>query len=526
MTTISITANGAIGDGSPSNVAVNDAAFAATIAAAKAMGGAEIIVPSGVYCTSNPVLLDGSNLHLKDDGAQSSMILNVSPTSDIIAIGDGTQDVNSTGISGVRAWSTVNRVAGAALRATRVKNAIIERNFFGSIDQFYSEGPRLHDGCVFDRFSIVHFYGNQVAGGTGDGLTIYGNAAQTFGVGFFTDPTGFVSNFAGRGFRVSGGCGGVNADLNVQLCGGDCMVVDAVLAGAPNREVILTPNLALDSCMGRGLACMDNATFLLLATAPWIGGHHKEGVYISPTQWATSGGATYRFNAPNIYQNSGPGIFDEGNGSNLEVAGAGNVILNGSPPSGSSPASGIVCKDKFNGSILIAGNKITDNGQGGLGFGLAFVGINKYINVSDNVILRNAQGAVDNQSGFGANQRFDGNVGYVPGGNWTPVIKSLGGSIASAAGTFVYQIIGNRLFFDAQIWIESNGSGSQCLQFTVPIVPTVSPSIHGREIARTGNGLNGFIPAGTNTAWVQNARDGSYPCADGYLLLLSGNYSF
>ncbi len=372
----------------------------------------QVFIPGGIYRVTALVQTQG-NQRVTGTGA-GTRIIGTTATDDILTIGNNVVNINHVTWEHVSFWSTVTRTAGAVIRIYKGANIKIQDCNIGSSQDFAASGALLYDGVVVNQFAIVEFYRNMVWGGSRNGITVFGNAANSFGVGFFTDVYTFVANFGNYGIWVGGGTGGVNLDCNVQLCGSHGIYVDTSLAGTYNREVFFGPNLATDTNNGSGIYFDTNSTFLALAEGAWSSGNHGDGVTISATQISTSGGADFKFCGCNFYSNRGHGIHDIGGGSNLILTGS-NIILNGSVAAGGGAAHGLWIDNKGAGISSIVANHIDGNGQGGTGFGVTISGTNSQFNISGNTLTNNSQGSANNASGFSDTQIMFGNLGFQTG---------------------------------------------------------------------------------------------------------------
>jgi len=115
-------------------------------------------------------------------------------------------------------------------------------------------------------------------------------------------------------------------------------------------------------------------------------------------------------------------------------------------------------------------------------------------------------------------------------GNWTsytPTITTGTGSITTL-GTVAakYRLEGKTCFFEISVTITTNGTGATSMKATLPSGPgnIVSSVACAGYATATGKGLVGFLQGGTQLCVFNNSGDGSYPGADGAILIVNGFY--
>ena len=108
---------------------------------------------------------------------------------------------------------------------------------------------------------------------------------------------------------------------------------------------------------------------------------------------------------------------------------------------------------------------------------------------------------------------------------YTPTVTSASGTLTSASATGRYKIIGTKLVaVQTLTTITTNGTGATAIRNTLPFTAAAAQfTLSGYESGSTGKAIGVQIASGGTT---MNMRfyDGTYPGADGYLLLTTGVY--
>lgn len=106
--------------------------------------------------------------------------------------------------------------------------------------------------------------------------------------------------------------------------------------------------------------------------------------------------------------------------------------------------------------------------------------------------------------------------------SWTPAVTASAGTFTTVSATGSYEIDGNKIKYEADITITTNGTAATAVRFTLPTTPASATPIDGVESALTGKGLAGYSSTdGKATVFLY---DGSYPGADGRFLRVRGEY--
>ncbi len=91
-------------------------------------------------------------------------------------------------------WTKVQKTAGAAIRATKIELAHLDRVDIGTQDDQQASGSLLYDGVVISQYECFRHTNSWIVGGTHNGVTLSGNSANTFGVA--------ISRISTRGSRA------------------------------------------------------------------------------------------------------------------------------------------------------------------------------------------------------------------------------------------------------------------------------------------------------------------------------------
>jgi hypothetical protein len=117
-------------------------------------------------------------------------------------------------------------------------------------------------------------------------------------------------------------------------------------------------------------------------------------------------------------------------------------------------------------------------------------------------------------------------VGFPKVFNYTPTITSYSGTFTTL-GTciFPFCIANNRLYFDENISIVTNGTAAGDIESTLPLPIAGATDVFagGREWNVAGKLLTGRLVRSMNKILISNS-DATYPGGNGYALILSGNY--
>jgi hypothetical protein len=111
-------------------------------------------------------------------------------------------------------------------------------------------------------------------------------------------------------------------------------------------------------------------------------------------------------------------------------------------------------------------------------------------------------------------------------GTWTSTITSSGGTITtSTVNRAGYRKIGDTVYFNVDVTINTVGTASGALRFTLPFTSTSSNSVYGREYTSLGYGLLGAIDTTTVNAYVyaSTANNGNaFAGGNGFRVTMNG----
>jgi hypothetical protein len=110
-------------------------------------------------------------------------------------------------------------------------------------------------------------------------------------------------------------------------------------------------------------------------------------------------------------------------------------------------------------------------------------------------------------------------------GTWTPTIAAGSGTFTSVSATGFYTKIGNRVNYEVNIVITTNGTAASYVQFTLPFTAAATRTfpIYGRERSGLNFALAGFNL--TTTTGIVTKYDGTYPGSSGGILTVGGSFA-
>ncbi len=112
---------------------------------------------------------------------------------------------------------------------------------------------------------------------------------------------------------------------------------------------------------------------------------------------------------------------------------------------------------------------------------------------------------------------------------WTPTISASSGTITTSSAVARYKIDPldqKTIHVQMAITITTNGTGATALLATLPITSennSIPGTIPGKEVAATGRTCVGHV-AVNSTSLIIHQYDGTYPAADGRIIVLNGVY--
>lgn len=113
-----------------------------------------------------------------------------------------------------------------------------------------------------------------------------------------------------------------------------------------------------------------------------------------------------------------------------------------------------------------------------------------------------------------------GNVGW---NAYTPTVAATTGTLTTANATGLYQRLGKIIHFQIAATITTNGTGAGAINLSLPNNAAGVFISVGKGTAISGKSLQGASTASSNLLRVGN-YDGTYPAADGEVLVLTGTY--
>lgn len=261
MTRPSVSDFGAIGDGSTTSVAVNDAAFAAAAGAANGKGG--FTIPAGVFMISQPVVVNYSYCSIEGDDQFSTNVVTTSD-SDIFVFDFSAAPIDFAGVSNLQASyqgaTKPNQSAAIRLKTSQanpefgmthfhVKDVMARFVRYGVL----ADKPGL--GMWGGIPSIAHYGHFQI-----DGLNIpYNNLWTDYGVKFKAGP-GAHNSFRNSNMAVN--VAGIEMGDGTAYCGvGDQLfdglhITDAqhgIVINGPSTWGIYNQNVTIDGCQFDGI---------------------------------------------------------------------------------------------------------------------------------------------------------------------------------------------------------------------------------------------------------------------------------
>jgi hypothetical protein len=119
-----------------------------------------------------------------------------------------------------------------------------------------------------------------------------------------------------------------------------------------------------------------------------------------------------------------------------------------------------------------------------------------------------------------------GNAPDMPSAVYVPQVTALADTFAVIGAANVhYTFSGRRVFIDNDVPITTNGSAAGAVRVSLPAAPAVIGKLTGREVALTGNDLQGELRPSSNVIEITR-YDNAYPGSNGARLVLSGSYEW
>lgn len=108
---------------------------------------------------------------------------------------------------------------------------------------------------------------------------------------------------------------------------------------------------------------------------------------------------------------------------------------------------------------------------------------------------------------------------------WTPTVAATTGTITTSSATGRYSLLDDRVFFNLDVTITTNGTGAGSVTATLPFsILTGNAYIFvGREDGATGAMIQGKATGASSTLTIFK-YDNTYPGGDGNVLRIAGQY--
>lgn len=243
---------GGIGDGGTTDNAtpINNAYAAINSGGTQPFGG--IYFPAGNYVYRSALTFSGQKRpYFRGDGSVQSRLTygGVNTTNNCITIGDGIVPEPGWNIRGLGFYSATVMTGGAGLYAKG-----LVRSYFSDVhvsDQ--DTNSNFYIACWLDGVDLLTWDGIQCRGSN---TALRVNGRTGFGLADFIINDGKIPN-SGIGLHVAGSFGGIHVGSVDIINNSTNVLIDNSQTGVSNREIIFTPQCAIDS------ACTthDAATF-------------------------------------------------------------------------------------------------------------------------------------------------------------------------------------------------------------------------------------------------------------------------
>ena len=462
--TVSLFDHGAVGDG------VTDDTAAIQSWLNRLAYGDALVLPAGTFkFTSSLTIPAIDNISIKGEGRQKSKLLyaGTNTTNNIITIGDGTTSFTGLALEGFNIDSSTTMTAGTALRIRKQQNG--GTNIKDVSFSHFNAPKKLWDGIWFDNTSVTTYKGFEI-NVQNEALIVNGAVGVDTGSDLYVDD-GTIT-FASVGVHCAGGFGGLYLGQVLFYGNTTHFKLDNGRVARFNREIILSDLAVFDGCK-------------------------DYGIYVNDT---LASGCNLTINA---FVGSAGRIGAGGIGNNIHIASypASRVTI-GSGQIFNATNDAIFIGDAS--TYLSVGADVQINNNGGYG-------INSSVSTTK----------VKYSCTFFANTaEVHYNIRSVT--SYTPTITASSGTITSAGGIVNWQKLGNGLVYCAvQVNITTNGTGSGSVGCTLPFTVRGPAIFAGRENGVSGKMLQGVLSANTTFMSIVN-YDGTYPAANGSVLVLSG----
>lgn len=447
-----------------------DVTYAYTAWLARLADGCVLEATEGVFKFTSPLVIAArNNISIRGAGRQKTKFVygGAATNVDLITIGDGSTSFNGLQTSGFNIDSTTTMTAGAALRIRKQQNggSDISNISFSALNA----SQKLWDGIWFDNTNVTTYKGFEI-NVQNEGVVVSGAVGVDSGSDLYLDD-GTIT-FATTGIVCGGGFGGLYVGKVLFYGNESHLKIDNSRIARLNREIIVSDLAAFDGCK-------------------------DYGIYVNDT---LASGSNLTINA---FIGSA-GTIGSGVGNNIHIASYPNSrVTIGSGQIFNATANGVQIDDASTLVTVSSNTQINNNAIYGLSASVATTKVNHHC-----TFAANGSGAVHS------------NIRTLA--DYTPTISSASGTITTASGTVSWRRDGNIAFMTIQINITTNGTGAVSVGCTLPFTVRGAAVVPGRENGVSGKLLQGFASANGTLISVMN-YDGSYPGADGAVLLLSGS---
>ncbi|WP_308116533.1 glycosyl hydrolase family 28-related protein [Leifsonia poae] len=398
-----VTDYGAAGNGTTDDTR----AIQSAITAAQTAGGGAVYLPSGTYKTTSTLLISGSNMTMKGEGA-STIIAAAFVAGDIIRVARASSSaplVANGLFTDFAIRSTVKKTSGAALAMDGVQDMRVCN--IHAVSRVYSDPNNLWDSFTFHDFTIVVLENCKIMA-QNKGITCWGNqvGADIWITG------GTLCSFTPIGVHVGGGVGGVYFDEFLCYLNGTNVLIDDAIGGTANREIIFN-EAVLDGSYRHNVEIKTNGVYVLTFQNTWFSNSgfdgqagHPDGCLLRVHPGAILHPSNVTVSGCKMFNGFGSGIFAESGAWTITGS---DISLNGQ---GTAGGYGVLLDSDASGTV-ISGNSIRTNGNypsakpTGVGVKIA-AAVDDYLITSNNLT---GNGTAALQDGGGASKIVDLNLG-------------------------------------------------------------------------------------------------------------------
>lgn len=466
--------------------------------------------PKGIYCVNAaPTAISGRG-YIFGDGPQNSVIKTFLGTGDFVTL-SGATTIDSFGITS----AVFPRTSGSSLKMTGntcyIHNAEVTNAYIGientgvlnvlnnvNIDILTSRNVAAGSGGILNSGTILAGVNVRL----GSGTHVNADMAE-FGIKIVTGEIDFTQSFfflTNQAIQVAPGAGQTVLGVNMKGCWFDTLISYAVNI-TPTHSTAIVQLIWLSDCW----------------LAPGANGANGYGLVIDNAVGAT----LQKVWVTNCYilsynHNAGVGVYL--NGSNLSVN-VSNTSIGGATQAFSTGVQATNNTNKFS----FTGGSIAYNGTGvTIGTGCDYFTFNGVNELSSNGAF-----VVDNSTSV--NGFFTDCPGYAsPWRTYTPSVSTGSGSFTSFTATGRWRKENRNVYFELSIAIANAGTAGGSVTASLPVPSTAASGINfiflGREVASTGNLLQGINQSASPANVVILKYDNTFQGATGNTLAISGMY--